>query len=81
MKTKTCKTCNFCKKIYRKFFYRFWKEKTEYCMQKSALTENDFSCGFWREKTAESDLSPQRFETAEEDLTTILKLIKEKSLE
>lgn len=50
-------------------------------MQKSALTENDFSCGFWREKTAEFDLSPQRFETAEEDLTAILKLIKEKSLE
>lgn len=79
MKAKTCKTCNFCKKIYRRFFYRFWKEKIDYCIQKSMLTEDNFSCSFWTEKTKEIELSPQRFANAEEDLLTIYKTIKENS--
>ena len=71
---KTCGNCNNCKKIYRKYAYRYYKEKTNYCMIKEEITQEDSVCESWRKKQREYDLSPQRFDEVKNDLKAILKL-------
>lgn len=66
--TKKCKNCNFCKRVYRRGLYRFWKDSFYYCLCRESLTERENGCEWWKRKITEYDLSEQRFIDAEKDI-------------
>ncbi len=83
MKTKKCRSCNYCKRVYRKFRYGFGYgiefSKAYYCTACKKITEPESEpCeNFCRKKRRETDLSPQRFDEAEEAIRFISKSLKD----
>ena len=76
MKMKTCKNCNNCKQIYRKYFYRFWKEHSYFCCINSKIVKEQIPCVYWEKKLKEFDLSSQRFDLIKNDLEKISDYVK-----
>ncbi len=75
---KTCKTCNACKQIYRRWCVRFWSDKRYYCAVRREMTKRENSCEDWREKQIAYDLSAQRFDEAERNIKVLMEYFKDK---
>ena len=76
-KTKNCKSCNFCKRVYRKFGYFFSKFDLYYCSVHNLIVEVENSCEIWQQKKILYDLSAKRFDEAEEDIKILKDYFKE----
>lgn len=75
---KTCKTCNACKQIYRRWCVRFWSDKRYYCAVRGEITERGNSCVDWRKKHTEYDLSARRFDEVERDIKELMDFFKDR---
>ena len=71
-KTKSCKTCNECKRVYRKTGLRYWRGKRYYCAAKKILLKNFDGCEKWKKTKIEYDLSKERFDSIEKDIKEII---------
>lgn len=70
-KWKKCKTCTHCKRLYRRIWFTFMQFTLLYCADRRALTEGENSCEKWQKRKAETDLSSECFEKAEQDIAAI----------
>ncbi len=77
-KTKKCKTCNNCKRVYDKGLYRYFRWNWHYCTKREEVTELKNGCEEWEKRKTEYDLSPQRFDEVENDIKIITALLKDK---
>ncbi len=74
--TKICKTCIFCKRLFRRFGYELSPENFYLCEKHANFTEPEKTCKGWRQKTDTCDLSSARFRQAEEDIKAIVSLLR-----
>lgn len=79
-KEKRCKDCAFCKQVYRKGGYGVFPDDVYLCMKKEEFTDKKGVCEIWQEKASEYDLSEERFQRAEEDISAIKQIIKNKKI-
>lgn len=78
MKQKLCKTCAFCKPLFRNYRdFLFERENKHYCLSCEKLVKYSDFCEKWQKKKAEYDLSPQRFQEACADVEKIAELCAE----
>lgn len=75
---KTCKTCNACKQIYRRWCVKFWSDKRYYCAVRGEMTKRECSCGKWRKKKTVYDLSARRFDEVEQDIKVLKEFFKDR---
>ncbi|MBD5131145.1 MAG: hypothetical protein HDT28_00905 [Clostridiales bacterium] len=75
MKTKKCKDCNFCKCVYRKAGYSFWRRYSHYCTYYDKLVKLDYDCVHFKTRKTEVDLSQYRFDGVEEDIKKLCKYL------
>lgn len=75
LKTKTCKDCNHCTRVYTRIWYSFRRLKDCYCMCNAFVVSKDrAACGDWTKKEPEPyDLSNQRFDEVEQDIKAIMR--------
>lgn len=73
----SCKTCAFCKQIYRQFGYCFLPLEKFFCNTAEGMTEPANCCERWKKRGEEKpDLSFERFLEAEEDIRAIKAIMK-----
>ncbi len=74
---KNCKTCEFCKQAYRLFGYYMKDFNRFFCESANDFTEPTNTCTAWQKKIKDPpDLSPARFDKAEEEVKAISELLK-----
>lgn len=73
MKTKKCKNCNNCKRLYSKLSIRFFRSHHLYCIIQGKITKAENECKDWQKNEREYDISCERFKKAEEDVKFLLK--------
>lgn len=70
-----CKACDYCKSVYIRRGVKYWREKKFYCtLHKKLLSEGD-DCEMWQKQKTEYDLSSQRFNSVEDDITVLLDIL------
>lgn len=74
--TKICKTCDFCKRLFRRSGYQMKPQEYYLCRESGNFTELKNTCGGWRQKTDFYDLSSARFRQAETDVKTIMEILR-----
>ena len=72
MPTRTCRTCNARRPLYKRYTCGYDRAKLYYCVVRDDLTDMESSCGEWRKRGIEYDLTPQRFDKAEKDIRYIM---------
>lgn len=77
MKKTDCKSCKYCKSIYRGLGYRFSKSKWYYCEYNNKIICDKQICNNWQEMVLEYDLSDERFKEVENALIDLQKLFEE----
>lgn len=76
-KIESCKTCNACKRVYTKSWYRFWAERHYYCTKHGKIVDGGGNCGNWKKRRNTYNLSEARFVRAEEDVKAIAEYLKD----
>ena len=71
-----CKNCNACKRLYRRYWFRFFGDKLYYCNAREEITALDGYCEQWKKKKAEYSVSAERLKQAEEDLRFLMEEFK-----
>ena len=75
-KMKICKTCKFCKRLYRNYCGFFFEpEKKFYCIFRKKIVKSEYFCEKWQKKLTEIDLSAERFDEAFADLRRMIELL------
>ncbi len=74
---KTCETCGAYRRIYRKYGTRFFADRFHYCIAREEKTKQNNTCECRKPKTRRFDLSPERFDRAEENVRRISELLDE----
>lgn len=72
MPTRTCRTCGARRQMYNRFAWSCAPTKLYYCAVRDDLTDMESSCGEWSKRGIEYDLTPQRFDKAEQDIRYIM---------
>lgn len=70
-KKNKCKTCDYCKKVYIKFGFRYFHCKRHYCVLLNLLIGIDGGCENWQAQKNEYNLSTQRLHSVEDDIEFI----------
>lgn len=73
---KSCKNCESCKRLYRRYNYTIDRFKGYYCLTKKILIEGDVCESYKPKRNREYDLSSDRFDKAEEDIRSISERVK-----
>lgn len=76
-KTKRCRTCRACKRLWRWFSYRLDKGKRFYCEVHEKIIDLGSGCDDWCKKTRSFDFSPQRFDEVENDIKLLKEYLKD----
>lgn len=71
---KSCRTCGACRRLYRQY-YTFYPDRLYCCTVHYELTTPQNYCGDWRRAEKEYDLSPARFDSAEQDILRLIQLL------
>lgn len=79
-KEKSCEKCALCEQVYSKGGYGFYPENFYLCAVTENFTDKNSVCERWREQVTEYDISSARFQKAEEDVSAILRIFKEKRI-
>lgn len=74
-KTKTCKDCDHCSRVYMKIRYSFRRKKDCYCTRNGFIVSNNrAACDDWTKKLPKPyDLSKQRFDEVEQDIKALMR--------
>lgn len=75
MNGRKCGNCNYCKRVYRRYEYDFWRDGKFYCTNRNDLTRPESRCGEWQRKIEEYDLSSERLKSAETDVKFIINVL------
>ena len=70
--TKNCKTCEKSKRIYMQDTIFTDKLREYYCTEREEMIKHTDSCGKWRKKAEEYELSVQRLKDVENDVKYLL---------
>lgn len=74
MKSKNCKNCGACKRVYCTIWFGFYKIDRFYCSERDNVLTDFNGCERWRKQKNRYDLSAQRFNDAVSDIQFILNL-------
>ncbi|MCI8413926.1 MAG: hypothetical protein HFE47_07555 [Clostridia bacterium] len=77
MKVIKCRNCDFCKLIYRKWNYHYYRTDLRYCVFRDEFTQLENSCTSGCPKKRVYDLSASRFDSAENDVALLLEYLKD----
>lgn len=69
---KSCKTCNFCKKLYLQYGIFTNLRKILYCEKKTEIIVSEISCSRWCKKVPEYVLSVKRLKNVENDIIYLI---------
>lgn len=72
---KTCKTCNSCKMLYDRGWYRYFRRGRYYCTEHERIVALCDVCDKHSAKEHIFDLSSERFGDAEKDIKIISELL------
>ncbi len=67
-----CKTCDYCKRLYSMFGFRFWRSKKYFCAQQNKPICVDGGCDKWKARKQRYDLSAQRLDSVADDINRLL---------
>ena len=79
-KEKSCENCALCEQLYSKGGYGFYSEDFYLCAVTEDFTLKESVCDRWREQAPEYDISAERLKKAEEDISAINQIFKEKKI-
>ena len=75
---KTCKTCNYFRRIYDRYSYFYFRRKWYGCMLCRDIVERDSVCDNWRRKgRRNTDVTAERVSETEEDVKFIMEYFNE----
>ncbi len=77
MTTKICDKCRHGNRLYRLFYTSYHKDKKILCGLSDNFCDINGFCENWERKGKDYDLSPRRFDKAEQDIKVIFKLLEE----
>lgn len=77
MTNKICRNCKFYKILYRKPWYKYFREQLRYCTLHKKLIKGENSCDCWKKIKIKFILSSKRLNQAEKDIIAIFKHLDE----
>lgn len=73
---RACSGCLYGKRLYALYYGGKYRTKYYYCLTRKSLTAYDGMCDCRRRRTTAVDLSPQRFDEAENDIRRVAELLR-----
>ena len=77
MKRNKCKSCNYYKRAYDEYRYRFWRRKDFYCTFNDKITLPENGCENRKKKKKEYDASLKRLAEVEKDILSLFEYLKD----
>lgn len=72
---KTCKTCEFCYRLYMRYAWKYDTTKSYYCEERDEIITQFSICKKWRGKILNYDVSAERLNSIQEDIKRIIELL------
>ena len=71
----TCKTCDFCKRLYKKYCWTYDRTDLFYCTYSEEIILHSNGCDKWSKRKTSCNVSLQSLREAEHDIIRIKQII------